>query len=967
MIEPAAMKPGETEINKGRRRHPLSGAVLLCAVPAAVALGGGSSVWIRSVEGRWTGSAAELVWTTEAEQGAKGFRVFRLEPGLDLPLHEEYIPIDVFTPGGGAYSLTDAALDEGAEATYRFSALRPDDSEERIGTWTVRFSSQPLKAAAPATPVVKTSSTPTVGPALKVPVRSNAVYFVSFADIASGLGWTDAAVSSAAAGAQLAMRCDESAVAYLVDTNLNRIVFYGWPVMNRYTRTNYFWIEPGDGAHMQRIAPENVAAASNPTFFSSVRYQEENGSLVEFGLLRDDLYFWEYVDAGHSSYGTQSFDIALDGYVEGSAEVTVNLLGYDDYHLAEIWLNTNKLGEIDFAGRRDVSKTFTMAAGMILPTTNQLHVTGVLQPGVTTSRFAVDDITVGYQREYAAADGLLAADDGGNGRLSADHFSDPFVLNVTDPHNPVWIADSAGRVPTNWSWTAETNTHWALCEQSTLVSAAPQAAGFGFWLRDATNAVDYLVIAPREFEVPARELAQYRQTQGLRTAVALYENICDQFAGGLNTPEAIRDCLSYAFQNWQVAPVMAVLGGRGHYDYLGVFNSGENYLPAMLGTDTVALRPADSLIADIAGNDELPDVAIGRLPVSSTSEFDSYLAKLKAYEANGLLGAHAQAVFISDIQGVGGDFYASNTHMAGKISTLYTNTFFGRDFLAPEGVRSNFISAFDAGAGLVHYTGHGSYSLLKNDDLSGVYLYLSDVQGLVNPPVPVFVSLTCLAGRFDLFNQSCIAEELVLNSAGGSMAAFSASGLSWNSYATAFGSRFYELHAEGGADTVGMALMRTRRLMGAGADHSRAYRTYNLLGDPALKLRGGEGGTPPDWVSSYAHWRWEKFDYDELESLDSSESAHVMEYAFGGYSAALTGVSKTGQLAALSWNQRLWAKDLIYRLQICTNLVSGSWGDAPAEMTTWETPLEDGVMERAGAEIPLENENLFIKLDVIRK
>ena len=721
------------------------------------------------------------------------------------------------------------------------------------GRWTVQEA------------VVATMEAPSTGPAVKIPVVSNDVYAVSFASIAAVLDLPEVDVAERAKTALLAMRCGNAPVAYLVDADRERILFYGWEAASTYTRTNIFWIEPGNGLHIQRISPDPVAVSSNLTFTSTRTHEADLAVMTERGILRDDLYFWRSFVAGHATNGERTFDVLLDGYAGGDLSVTVHLLGWNDTalapdHRADVLINNELLGSIFFDGKEEASASFTVPAGTVLPSGNILKVRAILQAGHVTSLFVLDRFDVAYTRYYKPLPALLQAYDGVNGRIGADHFIAPLVFDVTDPSQPVWVAEASGVVPAGYSWTAAAGTQWALREEAAVTVLPAQPGGFGAWMLAATNAVDYLVIAPRGFAEPANALADYRASQGLRTAVALYEDICDQFADGLNSPESIRTLLAYAQQEWASAPWMVVLGGWGHYDYLGATTATANFLPPLLASDSASLRPADGRFADLTGN-EVPDLAIGRIPAQSVTQFNAYIDKLKAYEAEGSRSSYGYALFAADNADNAGDFTASNLGIAAETQARYTPVFTTLDSNTVAGVRADIRSALTNGFGMIHYTGHGSYQQLAGENL----LHVNDINAMTNPPVPLFISLTCLIGRFDMLNTRSLGETLALRTGGGALAVYAPAGLSWNNYATPFGENFHRIHAGERCNTIGVALLRTRQSIGELTGiHAAAIRTYNLLGDPALKLRGGEGTVPPSWTGRFAHWRWERFSYGEL-------------------------------------------------------------------------------------------------------
>jgi len=848
------------------RRLLVGGCMTLASLPALAIYP--YTAEIVDFSGRWTGKQAEVAWTTGVEYGTAGFRVYRQSGAGEVPLHEGYIPADITRPAG-TYTLADAAQKEGGQATYRLEELRGDGQVVSLGVWPVSFKpyeDAPARLAAPLQEALSGAMTaPATGPAVKIPVVSNDIYAVSFASIGAVLQLSEADVAEQAGNAMLAMHDGNSPVAYLVDADRARILFYGWGAESTYTKTNFFWIEPGNGLHIQRTAPEPVPVSSNLTFTSTRPHEADLAIMTERGILRDDLYFWRSFVAGHATNGERTFGVPLDGYAGGDLTLTVHLVGWNDTaqapdHRADVLINDEFLGSVFFDGKEEARASFTLPAGKVLPAGNILKVRAILQAGHTTSLFVLDRFDVAYTRYYAPVPALLQALDGGNGRLGADRFVSPLVFNVTDPLRPGWIADSSGVVPSGHSWLATAGTQWALRERDAIVVLPAQAGGLGAWMLAVTNAVDYLVIAPRVFAEPANALADYRASQGLRTAVALYEDLCDQFAGGLNSPEAIRALLAYAQQNWASAPWMVVLGGWGHYDYLGATTTIANPLPPLLASDSATLRPADGRFADLTGN-EVPDLAIGRIPAQSVTQFNTYIDKLKAYEAGGPQASYGQALFAADNADAGGDFTASNLGIAIETQARYALSFTTLDSNTVAGVRADIRAAFTNRFGMIHYTGHGSYQQLAGENL----LHVNDVNAMLNPPVPLFISLTCLIGRFDMLATRSLGETLALRAGGGALAVYAPSGLSWNNYATSFGETFHRIHAGQRCNTIGVALLRTRQSIGElTGQHAVALRTYNLLGDPAMKLRGGEGVVPPSWTDSFAHWRWERFSFEEL-------------------------------------------------------------------------------------------------------
>ena len=106
-------------------------------------------------------------------------------------------------------------------------------------------------------------------------------------------------------------------------------------------------------------------------------------------------------------------------------------------------------------------------------------------------------------------------------------------------------------------------------------------------------------------------------------------------ATGLTTPQAIRDFLTYAYENWTPpAPQYVLIVGDHTYDYKN--NSGgavDNFVPTWLAfTDYMGETVTDEYFARISGGDAVPDLYIGRLPAASPAQAAVMVQKILDYE-----------------------------------------------------------------------------------------------------------------------------------------------------------------------------------------------------------------------------------------------------------------------------------------------------------------------------------------------
>lgn len=492
----------------------------------------------------------------------------------------------------------------------------------------------------------------------------------------------------------------------------------------------------------------------------------------------------------------------------------------------------------------------------------------------------------------------------------------------------------------------------------------------------SSNQVDYLIISSRALASAAQELADYRSSQGLKTGVAIFEDVCDLIAHGYRTPEAIPALLRYAQDHWSKSPWMVVLAGSGSYDYLGTFNE-VNHLPPLLLETEEGLFAADGLLTDLNG-DGLSDVAIGRLPALTSTELTAMIDKIKTYERQFGSAWQNELVLAADTSDIAGDFPAVNAAFEALAEPDYPVENIDLNTTETTNARARLLTRFETGAGIIHYTGHGGANNLSSKEL----LTSSDVHSMTNANTPpVVIALSCLIGRYESPGSAGLGETLMRKSDGGAVAVWSPSGLSMNTAASALGDAFYQNLLVDGDGTLGLAVLQAHRDLAITPAARDTVAVYNLLGDPALRLAGNTQSPQPE--STYEQWRWQVFAPQELTNAAvSSQGAdpngngqnNLIEYAFGGDPVDGVGairtletgavVEKRGAWAYISWRQRAESGTLSYRISTSTNLTD--WTVSPQELEILSMDLVgDGTLEDITARLPFPGRQLFIKLDVL--
>ena len=112
------------------------------------------------------------------------------------------------------------------------------------------------------------------------------------------------------------------------------------------------------------------------------------------------------------------------------------------------------------------------------------------------------------------------------------------------------------------------------------------------------------------------------------------QQVYDQFNGGVMSAEAIHDFLAYAYTNWSLQPEYVVLLGDGSSDIRNYRYSTPTYIPPYLylADPDLGETAADNRFVTITGNDNVPEMHLGRLPANTAAQAAAMVNKIIAYE-----------------------------------------------------------------------------------------------------------------------------------------------------------------------------------------------------------------------------------------------------------------------------------------------------------------------------------------------
>jgi hypothetical protein len=551
------------------------------------------------------------------------------------------------------------------------------------------------------------------------------------------------------------------------------------------------------------------------------------------------------VVSGVSGYDRKPFTARADGAAStGTAVLRANLwsstdTGTANEHHVAVYLNGNAIGEAWWDGAARNEAAFEFSQSLLVDGDNTVELRGLLDTGAAYSIFYVDSLDLSYSRRYEAVDGSLVFRGDGNATVTVSGFASGgvMVLDITDPFRPEAVEAVNIEQGADGTYSVSLSPETADSEYMALSTDAA-ITDFTAWadepssLASGSNGADYVVITPDELADAAQDLADYRRGQGLEAMVVKLEDIMDEFNYGNFSPYAVGDFLAYAHGTWSKAPRYVVLLGEGTYDYRDINGLGGNLMPPAMVDTPYGLAPSDNYLAD-ADLDGVPDVAIGRVPVLTSDEAASYLAKVKAYE--GYDKDEGIVLLAADDPDDGGDFTSYSDRLAGLVADGRTVEKVYLAYHTTSDARALLMAALDGGASVFNYVGHGSPDSMAYEGL----FKTSDVSAIEGGSrLAVVSAMTCFTGNYAYPGYDSLGEALLLEPDAGAVAVWSPSGLSLNAQAAALDEKFFEGLFVDGAGTVGDAVLAALAEFGGRyPDAGYIINIYNVLGDPALRLR----------------------------------------------------------------------------------------------------------------------------------
>jgi hypothetical protein len=653
-----------------------------------------------------------------------------------------------------------------------------------------------------------------------------------------------------------------------------RILFYARPSPSRWAAHDVYWLSAeGSGSLMATRSGDPAGVDPEGTLWATADEEKNEGERNYLNLFRSerdgDHWYWDRLWREYAVGGGEydkRFDVSLlDPDPGGSGGVlhlylqgTSSYEALDPDHRVEVSLNGRGLGQITWDGNTYYSATLSVPPATLRPDLNEVRLT-LPGNGATSGVEAtwLDAIELRYLIQGVQGQASRLEGEVGRNRYTVSGLSDGTV-RVYDVSQPLAPEIVTGVMPANGSAAfadgdAGTATYYVLTEDQIRTpewiepaEALPEPS--------ASTPPDYLIVSHSDFLPAVAPLADHRAAEdGLTVHTVPVEAVYDVFGDGRVDPEAIKQYVAYAFEQW--TPEYLLLVGDGTHDPLNNYRSPDHrptFIPPYLGmVDPFwGEAPSDNRFVTLDGpDDQLPELFVGRLPVNTPAEAETVVAKILAYDEAPPPGPwNEPLLFFAGTPDADTDFHAYSDEMYDNVVELaleshtperiyYCEEASEEDCTESyqisdeERMRDTVLSKLNRGALMASWTGHSSWHQWGKNRL----FHLDDLANLRNGgALPVFLQMTCFTSYFSQPTGDTLDESLLRLANGGAIATWGPTSLGL----TAGHVRMHQAFTDAtlGEPPVRLGPASVTARLALDNVHASLWDTYALFGDPAMEL-----------------------------------------------------------------------------------------------------------------------------------
>ncbi|MBN2007842.1 T9SS type A sorting domain-containing protein [candidate division KSB1 bacterium] len=628
------------------------------------------------------------------------------------------------------------------------------------------------------------------------------------------------------------------------------IVFYGYKNETMYSNDNVYWLVLSNEKGL-RMSVKNGKPGS---YFDPIKNYIEHTHIEENVIYKsympdrgdDDCWTWDEIKVGEKKdFRFHISDIAgMDG---DNAAINIMLYGmkYAD-HNVQFYLNGNEIHDISWKpkGNYWIKTEFSQ-----LNLLNGRNTLSIKAQGVNdNSNVFFDWFELNYWRKFDAKNGTLGfcLQQGGVQDIQVKNFTTDKInlFEIENEHSIYRILNSSieqrdGNFDLLFTLNFVKSNRYICIESDSYLTPRNIEMDEPSYLHLNEQQSDYIIITHGLFFNSILPLAERHKNNGLAVSVVNVSDIYDEFNYGIFSPEAIKDFLSYSYYFWnKPSPVYVLLVGDASYDYKDFLGKGDqNFVPTYLFRPIFSGESAsDNWFVCVSGDDNIPDMQIGRLPVKSVDELSVVVEKIIEYTNDFKIDNWKKNVLLMcDNPTYPEKFEIMSDSLANIIPDGYniTKMYVSRSEDKQE-MRDCVIHELNSGCLIANYIGHGAIEYLAWEQILGI----NTLPSLYNyTKLPFFTAFTCSSGMFQHPEKECLAEGLLKAQNGGAIAVFTSTGTIQIHPDNPLGNDLYTSVFVDENYTIGSAILQAKlNYLTHRITYEGNLEMFTLFGDPALKL-----------------------------------------------------------------------------------------------------------------------------------
>lgn len=678
-------------------------------------------------------------------------------------------------------------------------------------------------------------------------------------------------------------------------TEKDALLFYAFPAESPYTEINVFqlYYDPQRAPSRMEITGEGESSPGDstrmnsdpekPDYYIATQIMEEDQQLKIHSGNFLSIKGMKWV-AGEITPGKPlQMSFPLNGLKPGpgKGKGTVRFYYHPDEWSAcmkiEFTLNNSEPQIFDIQNINDDMKTFEINYGQLREGDNQVFIrllplNDSIEDFETHARGCYfDNLTLEYPRRFLFYKGFLSfqipalekevlrtykLEGAGNRSIAGFEYSDPyhprFIRTVSKERGEIEFA---------------TREKGDAKYFFTIIDLIPKPGDVRPAKREdlsnPQNSAEYLIISHPDFIPALKALAEYRQSRGFVTKIVDVEAIYDEFNFGILSPIAIKKFLTKTLTDWKIRPEYVLLAGDSTSDYKNeARNDVKNFVPTYSYASKLGDQDkwaSDHWYTTLLGEDEFPDIHLGRISVNNLKDAENIVNKILYYENNPLLGTWRTTLgFVADngaFDEEAEDLRKQHTPQSFSGKTVYLDDIplednFYLDKLLVEKTRAKVSAVatariydlFQKGCVFMSFFGHGSPNIWTDERIwFGGDSPNSDNLHLTNLDRLSFVTnMTCNSGAIDYPVPKwniCITEDCMRQPKGGAIGLFVPSGPGFTSSHVKISSALLNVLFQDGIHRLGDAVTLSRSRYILAKDPVEIIQMFILLGDPALALQ----------------------------------------------------------------------------------------------------------------------------------